>query len=193
MNLAVFFTTFGLVFLGELPDKTMFATLVMSARAKPSTVWLGAAFAFLIHVVIAVTVGEALFHVLPKRGVDILAAVLFAGGAAYAARAEEEGENPEITRRQYEGVRVFITSAITIFIAEWGDLTQIITANLALRFHSPLSVGLGALAGLWLVAAIAVMLSQRLLRHFDPIVIRKVTAVILVGLAVWMAIEAIRA
>jgi putative Ca2+/H+ antiporter (TMEM165/GDT1 family) len=193
MNFAVLFTTFGLVFIGELPDKTMFATLVMSARAKPSTVWLGAAFAFVIHVAIAITVGEALFLILPRRAVDILAAVLFAGGAVYAARAQDEGEEPTITRKQYQELRVFGASALTIFIAEWGDLTQIITANLALRFHSPLSVGLGALAALWLVAGIAVTLSQRLLRRFNPVVIRRSTSVILIGLAIWMAVEAVNA
>ena len=33
---------FAVIFLGELPDKTMFANLVMATRGRPGQVWLGA-------------------------------------------------------------------------------------------------------------------------------------------------------
>lgn len=36
-------TVIPIIFLGELPDKAMFTSLVMSTRGKPFTVWLGAA------------------------------------------------------------------------------------------------------------------------------------------------------
>ena len=43
MNLAVVGTVFAIIFAGELPDKTMVASLVMSTRGRPFEVWLGAA------------------------------------------------------------------------------------------------------------------------------------------------------
>ena len=55
MNLAVIGTVFAVIFIGELPDKTMVASLVMSTRGRPLAVWLGAAPAFVVHVVIATT------------------------------------------------------------------------------------------------------------------------------------------
>ena len=58
-NLAIIATVFPIVFVGELPDKTMFASLVMSTRGNPAAVWLGAAGAFVVHVVIATTIGVA--------------------------------------------------------------------------------------------------------------------------------------
>src|ERR1700723_453913 len=61
VNFAVVIAVFPIIFLGELPDKTMFASLVLSTRGKPFSVWLGAAGAFVVHVVIAVTIGVALF------------------------------------------------------------------------------------------------------------------------------------
>ena len=67
MNFAVVIAVFPIIFLGELPDKTMFASLVLSTRGKPLSVWLGAAAAFAVHVVIAVTIGVALFRILPHR------------------------------------------------------------------------------------------------------------------------------
>lgn len=41
------------------------------------------------------------------------------------------------------------TALGVIFLVEWGDLTQILTASLAARDHDPLSVGTGALPALW--------------------------------------------
>ena len=47
---------FPVIFLGELPDKTMFASLLMATHGRPRQVWLGAAGAFAVHVVLAVTI-----------------------------------------------------------------------------------------------------------------------------------------
>jgi putative Ca2+/H+ antiporter (TMEM165/GDT1 family) len=79
------------IFVGELPDKTMFASLVMSTRGKPWSVWLGAAGAFVVHAVIAVTVGVALFHVLPLRVLAGVVAVMFLVAAALAVREATRG------------------------------------------------------------------------------------------------------
>ena len=84
------------------------------------------------------------------------------------------------------------TSFIVIFLAEWGDLTQILTANLAAHYHAPLSVGMGALAALWAVAAVAVVGGQSLLRWVDMATIRKATAAVLVLLAAYAAWSALR-
>ena len=50
---------FPMIFLAELPDKTMFANLVMATKGRPLQVWLGAAGAFVVHVAIAMTGGPA--------------------------------------------------------------------------------------------------------------------------------------
>ena len=44
-----------------------------------------------------------------------------------------------------------------ILVAEFGDLTQIMTANLAARYDDPLSVGLGAVLALWAVAGLGIL------------------------------------
>ena len=77
-----------------------------------------------------------------------------------------------------------------IFVAEWGDLTQILTANLAADYHSAFSVGVGAVAVLWTVAALAVIGGQSLLRLVPIVVVRRVTAAVLVVLAVIALVSA---
>jgi putative Ca2+/H+ antiporter (TMEM165/GDT1 family) len=177
---------FPVIFLGELPDKTMFANLVMATKGRPFQVWLGAAAAFVVHVCIAVTVGVALFHVLPHQAVDAVVAGLFLFGAAYAWWEATKGERID-TGRQVSRHGVILTALVVIFVAEWGDLTQILTANLAAKYHSPLSVAVGSVGALWAVAALAVVSGQALLRFINIRTIRKVTAVILVGLAAYTA------
>ena len=84
-----------------------------------------------------------------------------------------------------------MTAFVVIFLAEWGDLTQILTANLAAHYHSPLSVGVGALLALWCVAGLAVVSGQGLLRIFPVRAVRRFTAVLLAVLAVVAAASAI--
>ncbi len=196
MNFAVVLAVFPLIFLGELPDKTMFASLYLSSRGRPAAVWLGAAGACLIHVVIAVTVGVALFHVLSQRAVDIVVAVLFAIGAVLAFAATEEGEETEaeefIDAARTRVHRVAATAFVVIFIAEWGDLTQVLIANLAARYHEPLSVAVGSLAALWSVAAIAAVSGQGLVRILPGLLLRRITGTACAVFAVVAIVGAIR-
>ena len=194
MHIAIIAAVFPIIFVGELPDKTMFASLVMSTRGKPLSVWIGAAVAFLIHVVIATTIGVALFHLVPHRALDGIVAFMFLVGAVLAIREarKEQQEEGLVAKESASGRRVIVTAFIVIFLAEWGDLTQILTANLAAHYHSPFSVGLGALLALWAVAGLAVVGGQSLLRFINIKTVRLVTAVVLValaGLATWEALR----
>lgn len=194
MHLDVIFAVFPIVFLGELPDKTMFASLVLSTRGRPFLVWLGAAAAFTVHVVIAVTIGVALFHLLPHRALEAtVAAIFFAGGLLALREARKGRDEEELVEREVESHRrVALTAFLVIFIAEWGDLTQILTANLAAHYHDPLSVGVGALLALWAVAGLAVAAGQSVLRFVNISTVRIVTAVVLFGLTGWAIWEAAR-
>jgi putative Ca2+/H+ antiporter (TMEM165/GDT1 family) len=198
VELAVVVAVFPIIFLGELPDKTMFATLVLSTRGRPVVVWLGAAAAFVVHVVIAVTIGVALFHLLPHRALAALVAAMFLAGAALALRearseaSKEKRHDALVDKEVASHRRVLVTSFLVIFIAEWGDLTQILMANLAAHYHSTLSVVVGSVLALWTVAGLAVIGGQSVLRVVDIRTVRIVTAVVLVGLAGWAIWEAVR-
>ena len=183
MNFAIAAAVFPVIFIGELPDKTMFASLVMSSRGRPWAVWLGAAGAFLVHVAIATTIGVGLFTLLPQRGVDVLVAVLFLAGAIYAFVAAGDDQSELIAHEAQTHRRVATMSFAVIFVAEWGDLTQILTANLAAHYHSALSVAVGAVLALWTVAALAVVAGQGLLRYVPIRLVRWVTGGVLLVLA----------
>lgn len=182
--------TFPVIFLGELPDKTMFANILMATRGRPSRVWLGSAMAFFVHVVIATTVGVALFAFLPHQAIDAVVAALFLFGAVYAWRLSDSEQQRPITKGAPRH-GVVLTAFVVIFLAEWGDLTQILTANLAAHYHSSLSVAVGAIAALWAVAALAVAGGQVLVRRLNMVIVRRLTSVVLVALAVYTTWSAI--
>ena len=195
MNPAVAAAVFPVIFLGELPDKTMFASLVMATRGRPFAVWLGATAAFAVHVVIATTVGVLLIDILPHRAVEVAVALTFFAGAGFALYdgrcggddPEQAGSPQDVMRR-----RTAMTTFVLIFLAEWGDLTQVLTVNLAARYHSPWSVGLGALLAMAAVAGIAVAGGQGLLRFVNVSVVRVITGIVLIILgcyAAWAALS----
>ena len=195
MNLAVVAAVFPVIFLGELPDKTMFASLVMATRGRPFAVWLGATAAFAVHVVIATTVGVLLIDILPHRAVELAVALTFFAGAGFALhdgiRGGDDPEQADLPQATLRRRRTAITTFVLIFLAEWGDLTQVLTINLAARYHSPWSVGTGALLGLAAVAGIAVAGGQGLLRYVNVSVVRVITAIVLIILgcyAGWAAL-----
>jgi putative Ca2+/H+ antiporter (TMEM165/GDT1 family) len=194
VEFAVVVAVYPIIFLGELPDKTMFASLVMSTRGRPVVVWLGAAAAFVVHVAIAVTIGAALFHLVPHRVLEALVAAMFFAGSALAIREarKERDTGPLIAREVASHHRTLGTAFVVIFIAEWGDLTQILTANLAAHYRSAASVALGAVLALWTVAALAVVGGQSILRVVDIRTVRIFTAIVLAALGGWAIWEAVR-
>lgn len=75
-------------------------------------------------------------------------------------------------------------SFAVLFVAEFGDLTQLVTANLSARYHDPLAVGAGAVLGLWAVGALAIVGGRQLLRVVPFKWITRVAALVMIGLAV---------
>jgi Ca2+/H+ antiporter, TMEM165/GDT1 family len=195
VNLVIAAAVFPVIFLGELPDKSMFASLLLASRGRPLAVWVGTAAGFAVHVVIAVAAG-GLLSLVPHRAVNAVVAVLFALGAYLAFRPEDEQEEDEELAEAADAAArttgpgspraVALTAFTVTFVAEWGDLTQILTASLAARYHDPVSVGVGAVAGLWAVAALAVLAGRQLTR-VPARLIRRLTGGILVVLAVLAA------
>jgi Ca2+/H+ antiporter, TMEM165/GDT1 family len=142
-----------------------------------------------------VTVGGVFVALLPQRLVLFVAAALFAGGAALLLLGKEEAADPGETVRamaDQRPVRVAMASFGVVFLGEWGDITQITTANLAARYRDPVSVGIGAVLALWSVSALALTVGRGLVQRVPTRLVRRLTGVVLAVLAVVTLAEAIR-
>lgn len=206
IDIAIVATTFALIFPAELPDKTFIATLVLATRFRHLWVWLGVISAFFVQVLIAVLAG-GLLALAPQRLVLAITFTLFAAGAfimikgglsSRAAEQEDEAdEEAEVSSRAAaqnptSAIRIFVTSFVILFTAEWGDLSQLLTAGLAARTGEPLSVFLGSWTALALVSGMAVLIGSWLRTRVPIWRIRLISGGILAALAVWTAVEFVK-
>src|SRR3954463_13535804 len=144
MSVTVALTVFALIFPAELPDKTFIATLVLSTRFAPWPVFLGVAAAFVVQTTVAVVAG-GLVSLLPERPVHAVTALLFAAGAVLMLRSGKESADEEkevVADLAAEPAtasfrRGALTSFGVLFAAEWGDLSQVLTASFAARYGDP--------------------------------------------------------
>jgi putative Ca2+/H+ antiporter (TMEM165/GDT1 family) len=199
VDLAVLAASFLPILLLELPDKTFIATLVLATRFKPLTAWIGVGLAFAVQCLIAVVAGRLLAQ-LPERPVAAVAAVLFAVGAVTlfrgAAKAKQAGQE---ARSEYEakvgagrsGWRGVLTCFGVVFLAEWGDLSQLFTAGLAARYDDPVSVFVGSWAALLVVAGLAAALGSTIVRRLSVATVSRIGGVVCAALAVLTALEVV--
>ena len=184
MGLAAIITSFVIILPAELPDKTVIACLVLGSRYRSAYVFAGAAAAFAVQVALAVTAG-GLLSLLPHQVTEIIVAVLFVVGAVILLRQKQASSDEYVEQRQLR--RSFLPVALTsfgvVFVAEFGDLTQIVTANLAAKYHNPLAVGIGATAGLWVAAGLAIIGGRSLLKVLPVKWLSRGAAAVLLALA----------
>ena len=183
----------------ELPDKTFIATLVLSTRYRPLPVYVGVLAAFGVQCLIAVLAGT-LISQLPRRPVEFVAAALFAIGAVVLVRgARQSDTSEEEAEQEYAGKladprpgwRAALASFLVLFTAEWGDLSQLLTAGLVASGRPPVPVFIGSWFGLAVVSSMAIVLGRWLLKRIKLSLVRYVGALVCTVLAILTLIEAL--
>ncbi|WP_035805892.1 TMEM165/GDT1 family protein [Kitasatospora mediocidica] len=182
MDLSVFAVTFGIIFLAELPDKTALAALMLGTRYRAAYVFAGVAAAMAVQVGLALVAGS-LLALLPHRWVEGVTGALFLAGAVMLLLHKDEEAHEAKEPSSSSFWKVAGTSFLVVAVAEFGDLTQIMTANLAAKYADPLSVGLGAWLALCAVGGLAIVGGQKLLKHVPMKVIIRVAAAAMLVLA----------
>jgi putative Ca2+/H+ antiporter (TMEM165/GDT1 family) len=191
MSFAIALTVFALIFPAELPDKTFVATLVLSTRFAAWPVFVGSMAGFAVQSGIAVAVGGAV-SLLPKVWVHGVSAAIFAVGAVLLLRQGDDEEDADEAEAgpPTSWWRAALTSFLVLFVAEWGDLTQLLTASLAAKYHDPVSVFIGSWLALIAVAALAVTGGKALLRVLPLDWVRRAAGIAFAAVAVVTALEA---
>jgi putative Ca2+/H+ antiporter (TMEM165/GDT1 family) len=183
--LYVFMSVFGVIFVAELPDKTALAALVLATRYRPWPVFLGAALALTVQSVVAIAAGSVL-SLLPPRIVHVAAGIVFLVSAVLMWRRKGDDDGGKVAE-DAKPVGFWRATWIVfgvVFIAEWGDLTQLATAALAARYKAPLTVFVAATLALWAVAGIAVFVGHRAGKLLRPERTQKIAAVLFAAVGV---------
>jgi Ca2+/H+ antiporter, TMEM165/GDT1 family len=185
---------FGTVFAAELPDNSGLASLVLGTRYRPGGVIAGAFAAFAVHVVLAVTFGS-LLALLPHKIVQVAVAVVFLIGAVLLLRGDDGDDDDDEIRLKADATgfwAVAATSFGVILLAELGDLSDITIANLAARYHDPVPVGIGSVLALWGVVVVAIVGGRGLQRILPLRWITRLAALLMVVMAGFTLVEAMR-
>ena len=168
---AAFTSSFLLVGLSELGDKTFFIAMLLAMRHSRRLVFLGVVAALAIMTIISVIMGQA-FSLLPKYPIFLAEVTLFIGFGLKLlydawqmspkathdeiAEAEKTIQYSELEAKAGTAWGVVLEAFTLTFVAEWGDRTQFATIALAASYN-PWGVAIGAIVGHTLCAAIAVI------------------------------------
>ena len=189
MHYSLIAATFGIIFLAELPDKTMISSVIMGSKLVPQRVFIGASLAFLLQVILAVTVGGLVARV-PRRPLDLTVGFVFLIGAGLILReilkntVQEEESLAKSASREGFLPQVLLAFGVT-FIGEFGDLTQIATANLAAKTADPLSVGIGSYLGLLAITTLGIYFGSRVLSKVPIKAVQLLSILILTALGLF--------
>jgi putative Ca2+/H+ antiporter (TMEM165/GDT1 family) len=182
--LTLFVTVFGFILVAELPDKTAFACIMMGMRYRRFPVFVGAAAAFVVQSAIGVALGS-LIAMLPHRPVEVVSALMFVAMGVWMWRHSGEADAAELS--QPLGFwRTAGTAFMVVFVAEFGDLTQIGTAAMVASSHQPLVVFVAATLALWCVTALTVFVGGLLKTRLKGPVVHRVAAVITGLIGLWL-------
>ncbi len=178
--LAAAVAAFVTIFLAEFGDKTQLVSMCMAARYSPLQVLAGAMAALAMVIGFAVAVGGLLAAYIPHTLVTVLSGIIFIIIGIYNYLKKEE-ETQECDNRNG-----FIQTMLLVFVAEFGDKTQVAAMLLTASLGYPAAVFGGAMLAMLCNHLIAVFLGSRVMAKLKPSLLKLGTAAlfIVIGLLI---------
>lgn len=159
---SVALSTFALIALAEIGDKSQLVCMALAARHRHWPVLLGATTAFVILNALAVLFGASIAAWVPERLMAGIVAAMFAAFGFHALLNQDDGDSEDVIEKPGHGV--FFTTLLLILVAEFGDKTQIAVAGLAGSMAS-MPVWVGATVALVMVSALGVWAGRTVLQR----------------------------
>lgn len=189
MNWQAVFSSFTLVAVSEMGDKTQLLAFTLAGRfRRPWPVMAGIVVATLANHALASSLGALVSAHLGPRLLAALLAATFAGFGLWALRPDSDDDD----ERRPARLGPFLTTVVLFFLAEMGDKTQLATVALGADFHDPVMVTLGTTLGMTVTDGLAVFLGERLAHRVQGRWLRVAAALIFFAFAavnLWRAVR----
>lgn len=182
------FSSFGLVLVGEMGDKTQLLAFSLAARfKKPGWVMFGILIATLANHFLASYFGSWISEHVPPRAMAIFLAIIFIVFGIWALK-------PDAPQgfEQRSNASAFWTTVVLFFCAEFGDKTQLATIALAAKFQSVYLVLIGTTLGMLGADGIAVFMGERFADRIPMNFVRRFAAGFYFIFGVVSAVQAFR-
>ncbi len=198
MNWSLFVSSFGLIFLAELGDKTQLAVVTQTCKYRsPWSVFLGGSLALIGVTGLGALGGHILGSLIPERVIRLAAALAFAIMGVWIWRestricsdelqgcldvdCDENNRSQSGFRRSTWNWKAFGTTLSLLFLAELGDKTQLVVIGLSSEQATPWMVFLGGALALTTVTALGVIGGQQLCKILPQRILLKISAVIFI-------------
>lgn len=183
-DMSVVGTTFALISLAEIGDKSQLVCMTLAARHRGFPVLIGVSIAFIILNLLAVLFGASVAAWVPEWLMALAVGLLFGlfGIQMLRGNGDDEGDDEEEVVEK-SGHSVIITTFLLIFMAEFGDKTQIAVAALS-GSYDPLSVWIGGTSALIFISAMGVVAGKKLLSKIPEGSLHRISGVFFIVLAI---------
>jgi putative Ca2+/H+ antiporter (TMEM165/GDT1 family) len=186
MVLDTFFSSFSLVAVSEMGDKTQLLAFSLAARfRKPVPILAGILVATLANHALAALAGTWISAQIAPRTLALVLGVLFIAFALWTLKPDTLEENAE-----NRPANPFLATVALFFLAEMGDKTQFATVALAAKYAAPVWVTVGTTCGMMVTDGLAVLLGNRIADRVQMRAIRIFAALLFFAFGVASLLEA---
>jgi putative Ca2+/H+ antiporter (TMEM165/GDT1 family) len=161
MDLLPLISSFGIIALAELGDKTQVTIMCLSANKRVKSVFVGAIVAFALVDGISALIGGTIAAFIPTQWVGIGAGVAFLVFGVYSLLSKTE--EVKVNNSSLNIARSFSLIALM----ELGDKTQLSVIALAAEYDAPLMVFIGVMFALALLTIIGILVGS-VISRFVP-------------------------
>jgi len=203
MDWSTLFSSFGLVLIAELGDKTQLAIITQTCKyGRPLPVFLGGSLALTAVTALGVVGGQVAGNLIPEMIIRVIAALTFVIIGIFVWRESLQSDTAEedvcddermsqasSTRHSLWNWKAFGSTLSLLFIAELGDKTQLAVLGLSSKQSTPWVVFVGGALALTIISALGVIGGQQLYKHIPERILLKISAVSFVVMGLLMGLN----
>lgn len=177
MNLTPLLSTFAIIALAELGDKTQLTVITLCTKHKPKIVFLASFLALTGIGSASILIGSTITRLIPLSWIRVGAGFAFLGFGIHTLLEEEE--------RSFSCEETTFAATLSLVaMMELGDKTQLATITLAARFASPIAVFLGMGLSFLLITGLGVLIGSKLREYLSREHIRLGSSLIFIALGI---------
>ena len=171
-----FIKTFLLIFVAEMGDKTQILLMTCAARYSVIQVLVGIIAGVALNHGLAIIIGTYISNIIDLNLLQIFAGFIFVVFGLLALRSEiEENKNTKMLK-----CGPILAVAITFFVGELGDKTQLTAMTIAMESDYPFFVLMGSIAGMIVVGCVGIIIGTALTKRIPSYIIKIISGLIFI-------------